>query len=165
MRGPIPTRRRAVAVAVATAAASETSVQSPLWKKNTSLAPALFLLFLSFCLSVYLCLFSEHTLPPSAPPNLPRPSLRCLPACSFFFVQWLVPSCSFSSGSSFFRGSPAAISLLYIRCQAEQCNVIQVQGRSRIESTRGQGRRNAGGEPWKERKGSEYATRLANEIL
>lgn len=38
VRGPIPTRRRATA---------KTSVQSPLWKKNTytSLAPVLFLLF------------------------------------------------------------------------------------------------------------------------
>lgn len=67
VRGPIPTRRRAVAVAAATAAASETSVQSPLWKKNTSLAPALFLLFLSFSVRLSIFVFSPCTpyhLPP-----------------------------------------------------------------------------------------------------
>lgn len=133
VRGPIPTRHHAT---------SETSVQSPLWKKNTSLAPALFLLFLLFSISVrvYPCLFPIFVCAhPASPPlpacrhdhffSPPTPGL-----CSFLFVQWLVPSCSLSS-ESFFRGS-SAISLLYIRCQAEQCNVIQVQRKTRIENPR-----------------------------
>lgn len=82
VRGPIPTRHHAT---------SETSVQSPLWKKNTSLAPALFLLFLLFSISVrvYPCLFpifAVHTLPPL--PSLlaatTTSSLRQLLACVRF---------------------------------------------------------------------------------
>lgn len=73
VRGPIPTRHHAT---------SETSVQSPLWKKNTSLAPALFLLFLLFSISVrvYPCLLpifvcAHPASPPLSPCLPPRPLL------------------------------------------------------------------------------------------
>lgn len=97
MRGPIPTRRRATA---------KTSVQSPLWKKNTytSLAPVLFLLFPSFSKSLTrpvvvrlfllvfvlaLPLFPSLPYLSTIPRYFPRQSPRYRP---FFSVQRLLPS-------------------------------------------------------------------------
>lgn len=106
VRGPIPTRRHATA---------KTSVQSPLWKKNTYPSPSPswpLLLFLSFPSSlVHLSTFVPFfVLSPrlSVSPSSATSSLPALrPGRSFFSVQRLLPSYSFSSGSSFFRGPPS----------------------------------------------------------